>query len=195
MTKVWLTVLLLVPSFAGAQQGTPVTLSLAGDGLATASGANYIFTFSGTANLSSFGSAGFYASGTTNLGSIGTTGTVTGDFAMLFASGDSLTGQITIPAGYLVPTLGQTVNAAGSATITGGAGNFSGASGFFPSITGGAPPPGLLGTHLAPSGSGTLRLPAFHLAGTLAYARFLAHFASCCGWTTTIILLNNGATQ
>src|SRR5260370_32649553 len=195
MTKVWLTVLLLAPSFAGAQQGTPVTVSLAGDGVATASGANYIFTFSGTANFSSFGSAGFYASGTTSLSSIGTTGTVTGDFAMLFASGDSLTGQITIPAGYLIPTLGQTVNAAGSATITGGAGNFSGASGFFPSITGGATATGLLSTHLTASGSGTLRLPAFHVAGTLAYAGFIAHLASGGGWKTTIILLNNGATQ
>src|SRR5579872_3753135 len=99
MTNVWITVLLLVPCIAVAQQGTPVTLSLVGDGVATASGANFLFTFSGTATLSSFGSGNFYASGTTNLTSIGTTGTVTGDFAMLFPSGDSLTGQITIPAG------------------------------------------------------------------------------------------------
>jgi hypothetical protein len=192
MTKVWLTILLL-PSFAAAQQGTPVTLSFAGDGVATASGSNFIFTFSGTANLSSFGTANIYASGTTNLTSIGTTGTVTGDLAMLFPSGDSLTGQITVPAGYLIPSLGQTVNAAGSITITGGAGNFVGASGFFPSVTGSGTATGLTSSHVTASGSGTLRLPSFHVSGTLAYAGSLAHLASGGGWKTTIILLNNGS--
>ena len=196
MTKARLTVLLLlVPSFAVAQQGTPVTVSLAGDGSVTASGANYIFTFSGTASVTGFGSAGFHASGTTSLTSIGTTGTVSGDFAMLFPSGDSLTGQITIPAGYLIPALGQTVNVAGSITITGGAGNFTGANGFLPSITGGATATGMLSSHLTASGSGTLRLPAFHVAGTVAYAGSMAHLASGGGWKTTIILLNNGSVQ
>jgi len=106
--------LILLPSFAQAQQGTPVTLTLAGDGTATAAGANYAITFSGTAMLSGFAPAMFYANGTANLITVATTGNVSADFAMLFANGDALVGQITVPAGYLVPALGQTA-AAGEA--------------------------------------------------------------------------------
>ena len=187
--------LILLPLFAQAQQGTPVTLSLAGDGAATAAGANYAITFSGTAMLSGFAPAMFYGSGTANLISVATTGNVSADFAMLFASGDALTGQITVPAGYLVPALGQTANATGSIIVTGGAGNFAGASGSFPTITGSGTSTGALSAHLTASGSGTLRLPLVHVAGTLAYAGSMAHLASGGGWKTTVILLNNGAAQ
>src|ERR1700722_1172233 len=115
MVKAWSVILLILwPSFARAQQGSPVTLSLAGDGVATSAGANYTFTFSGTATLSGFTPATIYASGTVNLINVVMTGNVTGDFAMLFATGDALTGQITIPAGYLVSLFGQAPNAAGS---------------------------------------------------------------------------------
>src|ERR1700692_2601356 len=128
MIKVWFAIIpLLLPSFAPAQQGTPVTLSLAGDGAATSAGANFTLTFNGTATLGVFGPASLYVSGTASLSSIGATGTVTGDFAMLFTSGDALTGQITIPVGFLVPSLGQSSTATGSITVTGGAGNFAGA--------------------------------------------------------------------
>ena len=193
MLKAWFVLLLLLPSFARAQQGSPVTLSFSADGVATATGANYTFTLSGTANLTGFGSAGFYGSGSATLSSIGTTGAITGDFAMLFSSGDALTGQVTIPAGYLISSLGQSSNVAASITVTGGAGNFAGASGSFP-ITGSASVTGLLTAHLMASGSGTVRLPAFHVAGTLAYAGSMAHLAAGAGWKTTIILLNNSAT-
>jgi hypothetical protein len=192
MLKAWFVLFLLLPSFAPAQQGTPVTLSFSADGVATATGANYTFTLSGTASLTGLGSAGFYASGNTTLSSIGTTGAVTGDFAMLFTSGDSLTGQVTIPAGYLLPSLGQSLNVAASVTVTGGAGTFTGASGSFP-ITGAGSPTGALSAHLTASGSGTLRLPAVHVAGTLAYAGSMAHLAAGGGWKTSIILLNNGS--
>ena len=197
MVKAWSVILLILwPSFAQAQQGSPVTLSLAGDGVATAAGANYTFTFSGTATLSGFAPAAtIYASGTVNLINVVMTGNVTGDFAMLFATGDALTGQITIPAGYLVSLLGQAPNAAGSITITGGTGNFTGASGSFPSVTGAGTATGSLSSHLTASGSGTLRLPLVHVPGTLAYAGSMPHLASGGGWKTTVILLNNGATQ
>jgi hypothetical protein len=185
--------LILLPSFAQAQQGTPVTLSLAGDGAATAAGANYAITFGGTATLSGFAPATFYASGTANLISVATTGNVSADFAMLFASGDALTGQITLPAGYLVPALGQTSNATGSIIVTGGAGNFVGAGGSFPTVTGSGTSTGALSAHLTASGSGALRLPLVHVAGTLAYAGSMAHLASGGGWKTTVILLNNGS--
>jgi hypothetical protein len=185
---------ILLPPFARAQQGTPVTLSFAGDGTATSASASYALTFGGTANLSGFGSAMLYVSGTATLISVATTGSVTGDFALLFASGDALTGQITIPAGYLVPALGQAPNAAGSMTVTGGAGNFAGANGSFPTVTGAGVATGPLSAHLTASGSGTLRLPSFHVPGTLAYAGSMAHLASGGGWKTTVILLNSGAT-
>ena len=58
MVKVLSVLLILfLPPFAQAQQGTPVTLSIAGDGTATAAGANYAITFSGTAMLSGFAPA------------------------------------------------------------------------------------------------------------------------------------------
>jgi hypothetical protein len=172
-----------------------VTLSLAGDGAATSAGANFTLTFNGTATLSGFGPASLYVSGTANLISIGSTGTVTGDFAMLFTSGDALTGQITIPVGFLVPSLGQSSTATGSITVTGGAGNFAGASGSFSNVSGSGTSTGLLSSHLTASGSGILRLPLNHVPGTLAYAGSMAHLASGGGWKTTVILLNNGATQ
>ena len=195
MTKAQFVLLLIfLPPFAQAQQGTLVTLSFAGDGAATAAGANYAITFSGTATLSGFTpGAMLYASGTANLLTVATTGNVSGDFAILFANGDALTGQITVPAGYLVPALGQTLNAAGSITVTGGAGNFAGASGSFPTVTGSGTSTGALSSHLTASGSGTLRLPLVHVPGTLAYAGSMAHLASGGGWKTTVILLNNGA--
>ena len=194
MTKAQFVLLLILLSpFAQAQQGTPVTLSLAGDGGAIAAGANYAITFSGTATLSGFAPAMFYASGTANLITVATTGNVTADFAMLFANGDALIGQITIPAGYLVPALGQSSNATGSITVTGGAGNFTGASGSFPTVTGSGMSTGALSAHLTASGNGTLRLPLLHVPGTLAYAGSMAHLASGGGWKTTVILLNNGS--
>jgi hypothetical protein len=192
MLKAQLVLLLLLPSFARAQQGSPVTLSFSADGVATAVGANYTFTLSGTANLTGFGSASFYGSGNASLTSIGTTGAVTGDFAMLFSTGDALTGQLTVPAGYLIPSLGQTSNVAASITVTGGAGTFVGAAGSIP-ITGSASVTGATSAHLTASGSGTLRLPAVHVAGTLAYAGSMAHLAAGAGWKTSIILLNNGS--
>jgi hypothetical protein len=196
MIKVWFAIIpLLLPSFARSQQGSPVTLSLAGDGAATSAGANFTLTFNGTATLGVFGPASLYVSGTASLSSIGATGTVTGDFAMLFTSGDALTGQITIPVGFLVPSLGQSSTATGSITVTGGAGNFAGASGSFSNVTGSGTSTGLLSSHLTASGSGVLRLPLNHVPGTLAYAGSMAHLASGGGWKTTVILLNNGATQ
>jgi hypothetical protein len=193
MVKAHFILLVLLSPFAQAQQGTPVTLSIAGDGVATAAGANYAITFSGTAMLTGFAPAMLYASGTANLISVATTGNVSGGFAILFANGDALTGQITVPAGYLVPALGQTANATGSITITGGAGNFAGANGSFPTVTGSGTSTGALSSHLTASGSGTLRLPLVHVPGTLAYAGSMAHLASGGGWKTTVILLNNGA--
>jgi hypothetical protein len=172
-----------------------VTISLAGDGSAASAGANFTLTFNGTATLSGFGPASLYVSGTANLLSVGATGTVTGDFAMLFTSGDALTGQIAIPVGFLVPSLGQSSTATGSITVTGGAGNFAGASGSFSNVTGSGTSTGLFSSHLTASGSGVLRLPLNHVPGTLAYAGSMAHLASGGGWKTTVILLNNGATQ
>jgi len=195
MIKVWFAIIpLLLPSFARAQQGTPVTLSLAGDGAATSAGANFTLTFNGTATLGVFGPATLYVSGAANLSSIVATGTVTGDFAMLFTSGDALTGQIAIPVGFLVPSLGQSSTATASITVTGGAGNFAGASGSFSNVTGSGTSTGLFSSHLTASGSGVLRLPLNHVPGTLAYAGSMAHLASGGGWKTTVILLNNGAT-
>ena len=188
-------VLILLCPFAQAQQGIPVTLSLTGDGTATSAGANYAVAFSGTAMLSGFPPAALYASGTASLIGVATTGNVTADFAMLFATGDALTGQITVPAGYLVPALGQTSNATGSIAITGGAGNFAGANGSFPTITGSGTTTGAQSSHLTASGAGTLRLPSYHVPGTLAYAGSMAHLASGGGWKTTVVLLNNGAAQ
>jgi hypothetical protein len=193
MVKPWFLVLpILLHSFANAQPGSPVTLSIAADGAAMAAGSNYTFTLNGTANLSGFASAGLYASGTASLISVAMTGAVTGDFAMLFANGDALIGQLTIPAGYLVPALGQSTSAVGSITVTGGAGNFVEASGSIP-ISGMGTVTGPLSAHLTASGSGALRLPSVHVAGTLAYAGSMAHLASGGGWKTTVTLFNDGA--
>ena len=146
--------------------------------------------------MSGFGTGQLFAYGTIpTLSGLVTTTPITIYGTLVFSTGDALSGQFVIAAGYLIPQLGQASFAAPTYTITGGTGALAGASGFFPtlSITSGAA--NAAGTPIQGSGSGTVLLPSSHVAGTLSYSGSFAHFASGAGWDTIITLINRGTTN
>ena len=144
--------------------------------------------------MSGFVPAVFFTSGNVaNVNALNIASTITGTFSLFFPQGDVLSGTILIPAGLLIPSLGQSTGATATITLTGGTGRFADATGSYPSFT-------ISGTVISSgtatfqgSGSGTLSTPAFHVAGTMVYSGFMAHLASGGGWKTTIVLLNNGS--
>jgi hypothetical protein len=113
---------------------------------------------------------------------------------MVFGTGDVLLGQLVVPAGYIVPQLGQTSSAAASFTIVGGSGAFANASGSFMNLTVSATPTGN-NVSVQASGSGTILTPSAHVIGTPSYTGSFAHFASGGGWETIITLINKGTTN
>ena len=186
---------LLFSALMQAQQGNPVTMTFNAVGSAALAGAGASFTLDGTATVTGLGTAPFFASGSVaNLNSLGVAGKVSGTYVIIYPNGDVLTGQVSIPPGFVVQAIGVPVGATGSMTVTGGTGSFAGASGSFPIVTGMGTATGQFSSNLQASGSGSFKAPAFRSAGTLSQAGSLAHVAAGGGWKTTVIALNNGTT-
>jgi len=183
----------LACGLAGQAQGA-TTLSVSGSTSATVVGSGFSFTLQGTGTLSGFGSAVFVNTGAvTNVNSLNIASTIAGTFSLIFPTqGDVLSGSFVVPAGMLIPSLGQTANATATVTVTGGTGRFAGASGSFPSFMVSGTVTGAHTATFQGSGSGTVNTPTYHVAGTITYSGLLAHLASGGGWKTTIVLLNNG---
>jgi hypothetical protein len=173
---------------------TNSTLSLTATATATASGGGFIIMGTGTSTLNSFGTAQLFANGTIpSLNGIVTTTPITINMAMVFSTGDALSGQLVLAAGYVIPQLGQGVFATPTFAVTGGTGAFAGASGSIPiNLT-----ENRNGTAISiqGSGTGTLLLPSSHTTGTPSYSGSFAHFASGAGWDTIITLVNQGTTS
>ena len=186
--------LVLASVIAGHTQSSS-TLSVSGSTNAIAVNSGFSYTLQGTGSLSGFGSGAFFTTGTVaSVNALNIASKITGTFSLLFPEGDVVSGGILIPAGLLIPSLGQNTSATATVTVTGGTGRFAGATGTYPSysISGNATNQSM--ATFQGSGNGTLSTPAFRVAGTVAYSGFLAHLASGGGWKTTIVLENNGST-
>jgi hypothetical protein len=160
----------------------------------TASGSSYAILATGTGTLSGAGTAQLLATTTlSTIAGIAANSPITTSVTMIFSNGDVLLGQLVIPAGYVVPQLGQVISAVATFTVTGGGGSFAGASGLFSNITVSA---AVNGTAMVQgSGNGTIWTPALHTVGTPSYSGSFAHFASGVGWETIITLVNKGITN
>ncbi len=187
-------VFMLVSGLAGQAQAA-TTLSVTGSTSATVVGSGFTFTLQGTGSLSGFGSAIFVNTGVvSSVNALNIASTITGTFSLIFPTqGDVLSGTFVVPAGLIIPSLGQNANATATLTITGGTGRFAGASGTFPSFSVTGKATGANSATFQGSGNGTVITPAYHVAGTIVYSGLLAHLASGGGWKTTIVLLNNGS--
>jgi hypothetical protein len=182
-------ILLLSVSLAAQ---TSSTLTFTATATATTAGSGLAILATGTSTLTGFGSAQLLGSGTIpNVAGIVTSTPITTGVTMIFGNGDALSGQLVVPAGYLIPQLGQTTSGTASFTITSGTGAFANASGYFPNLTVSATPNGS-NTSIQGSGTGTVLTPSSHAAGTLSYTGSFAHFASGGGWETIITLINKG---
>jgi hypothetical protein len=158
-------------------------------------GTSYGITATGTGTLTGYGTAQLLATGTiTTLSGLLTTTPIPMSVTMIFGSGDVLSGQLVIPAGFLIPQLGQPASAAVTFTIQGGTGGFANASGYFPTLTLSTGATGTI-TTVQGNGSGLVYAPASHVSGTPSYAGSFAHFASGGGWDTIITLVNKGTTS
>jgi hypothetical protein len=174
-----------------AQTNSTLTFTAAATA-ASSIGNGLVIQANGTGTLTGYGTA--QVSSTFNI--LDTTGIsgntpITATLVMIFGTGDVLLGQLVVPAGYVVPRLGQSTSAAASFTITGGSGGFLNASGSFPNLTIIATPTGN-NASVQGSGSGTVFTPSAHTTGAPSYVGSFAHFASGAGWDTIITLVNNG---
>lgn len=176
----------------GLHAQTTSTITFNATATATTAGSGLSILANGTATLTGFGTAQLLGASTIpTLSGVVTNTPISTSVVMIFSSGDSLTGQLTVPAGYLIPQLGQTVSGAASFTITGGTGGFANASGFFGNLT-------ITTTNGANSvavqglGSGTVVFPSSHITGAPSFSGSFAHFASGVGWETIITLVNKG---
>ena len=117
-----------------AQTNSTLTFNASGTGMTAGAGLSFLVT--GTSTLTGFGTAQLLASSTIpTLVGVVTSTPITSSVTMIFSTGDVLSGQLVVPAGYLIPQLGQTTSGAASFTITSGSGAFSNASGYFPNLT------------------------------------------------------------
>jgi hypothetical protein len=157
----------------------------------TASGGVTIVV-NGTGTLTGFGSAQLSSTFTIpSVSGLVASTPITSTVIMVFNTGDVLLGQIMVPAGYIIPQLGQTTSAAASFTITGGSGGFVNASGSFLNLSVSATPTANNIT-IQGSGTGAVLTPSSHVIGTPSYSGSFAHFASGAGWDTIITLVNKG---
>ena len=189
-----LSIIALVICGLAAQAQGASTLSISGSTSATVVSGGFSYTLQGTATLSGFAPAVFFTSGNvTNVNQLNIASTITGTFSLIFPQGDVLSGTVLIPAGLLIPSLGQNTSATATVTMTGGTGRFADAAGSYPSFAISGTNTGSNTATFQGSGSGTLSTPAFHVAGNIVYNGFMPHLASGGGWKTTIVLLNNGS--
>ena len=193
MTKAWLFLPLLASAIVHAQQGNTTTITINGAGSAALAGAGASFTVNGTALVTGLGSAPFFAAGTiSNISSANIASAVGGTYVIVYPNGDLLTGQISIPAGFVIQSIGVPVGATGTITVTGGTGAFAGATGLYTNVTGSGTATGTFTSNIQASGSGSFKAPNYRVAGTPSYAGSMAHVAAGGGWKTTVTLVNNG---
>ena len=146
----------------------------------------------GTGTLTGFGTAQLSSNFTIpSVAGLVASTPITSTVIMVFSTGDVLLGQISVPAGYIIPQLGQTTSAVASFTITGGSGGFVNASGSFSNLTVSATPTSSTVT-VQGSGTGAILTPSSHVTGTPSYSGSFAHFASGGGWDTIVTLINKG---
>ena len=162
--------LLLLCASLPAQTTSTFTVNATATASATPGG--FAIVMAGTGTLTPFGTAQVSSSFTisTQSGIVGTT-PVTAALVMVFGGGDVLLGQFIVPAGYLIPQLGQTASAMASFTITGGSGRFVNASGVFQNLSVSATNGNSIAVQA--SGSGTILTPSAHVVGTPSYTRLL----------------------
>jgi hypothetical protein len=103
---------------------------------------------------------------------------------MVFPGGDVLVGTFILPSGILVPFIGGTTAATGTATITGGTGIFAGAAGSFSGISGSGTATGALSSSFTFSGPGVVSVGQ----------KILPQFAFGGGWYSALYFTNGGTT-
>jgi hypothetical protein len=194
MSKAFLVLSLLFSAAVQAQQGNNVTINITGVGSVALAGAAATFTLNGAAQITGLGSAPIFATGTVSSLSGANAGVVTGTYAIFYANGDLLTGQVSVPAGFVIQSIAVPAGATGTITVTGGTGSFAGATGTFSNVTGSGTATGTFTSNIQASGSGSFKAPAFRAAGTLSFAGSMAHIAAGGGWKTIVTVLNNGTT-
>jgi hypothetical protein len=179
----------------GLHAQTSSTFTVNANATATATSGGFAVVLNGTGTLTGYGTAQVSSSFTipTTSGIVSST-PITAALVMVFGTGDVLLGQFVVPAGYIIPQLGQTTSASASFTITGGSGAFVNASGSFLNLSVSATPTGNT-VIVQATGTGTILTPSAHVTGTPSYAGSFAHFASGGGWETIITLINKGTTS
>jgi hypothetical protein len=171
---------------------TNSTLTFNATATANSASGGLAIAVNGTGTLTGFGSAQLSSNFTIpSVSGLVASTPLTSTVIMVFNTGDVLLGQIVVPAGYVIPQLGQTTSAAASFTITGGSGGFVNASGSFSNLTVSATPTANTIT-IQGSGTGAILTPSSHVSGTPSYSGSFAHFASGAGWDTIITLVNKG---
>ena len=127
--------LVLASVIAGHAQSSS-TLSVSGSTSAIAVNSGFSYTLQGTGSLSGFGTGVFFTAGTVaSVNALNVASTISGTFSLLFPEGDVVSGGVLIPAGLLIPSLGQSTNATATVNVTGGTGRFAGATGTYPSYS------------------------------------------------------------
>lgn len=180
---------------AGLRAQTSSTFTFNATATANSASGGLTVAVNGTGTLTGFGNAQLASSFTiASLTGVVATTPITATVTMIFSNGDVLLGQISVPAGYVIPQLGQTSSSAASFTITGGSGGFVTASGSFPNLSVSATPTSN-NVNIQGSGTGTVLTPSAHTAGTLSYSGSFAHFASGGGWATIVTLINKGTSN
>jgi hypothetical protein len=179
--------------------GATVTLNLNGYTNAVQNGSTYTFSLGGTATITGLGTAAVNAtlSGTgtvANVQSLQASSPIAGSLALVVGTQDMLVGTFNIPAGIIVPQIGGSTTATGSATILGGTGKFADAYGSLGSISGSGVATGMFTSTFTASGSGSLVTPSYPTTGVLSYVGSFAHFTSAGTWQTDIGLTNLGTT-
>jgi uncharacterized protein (TIGR03437 family) len=140
---------------------TPVVLSLNGNVAASPTATGVInFTLSGNATVTALGNATVAGSGSFTLTSLTATTPLVANATFTFAPGDTLAMTVRVPAGVVIPALGDPGSATGNATIIGGTGKYEGATGSFPSLTGTGMATSLTTATIQVNGNGTVTVPA-----------------------------------
>lgn len=186
--------ILLAPVFA--QQGTSRTININANAIATQTGSSYTFSLSGTATVSGInGNGTFLASGSlASLTGVTANDPVTSFASIAYPNGDTLLARIAVPAGYVVPTLGQPATNTATMTIIGGTGAFAGANGAFTSLPLSVSITGPNTATISTQGTATIATPSLRNQGTLSFGGSMGHIASGGGWKTTITAVNSGTT-
>ncbi len=153
-----------------------VSITLVGNGtLQTATGTGTPFVSSGTVTSSPFGNGSFTFNGQVLAG----TNVAVGQMVLTFGTGNTISGDLALPATNLFPSLGQPLGGTGSAVITTGAGAFVNATGTFPSLAANGTSTGQGTSSFSISGSGEVNAPNYNPGGGTGIALRFVPAAPC----------------